>query len=173
MWPPPYIRHLLLGHLSPDICPPVHVRPLHIQDTCLRTSAPSCTSAPYVYSTFVSPDVCPWTSDVALLWSDRAIPGDGGCYCRGTTRCRVTAGCFCGGTARWSRPVVDCFATILTAAHNFLAMIWPLVEILRSLVVYMHHHNKVYLRKIFAVMMWLLSNYFDLLCVNLVCRWYG
>ena len=39
-------------------------------------------------------------------------------------------------------------ALILIAAQNFLATIWPLVEILRSLVVvYVNHHNKDYLSK--------------------------
>ena len=45
------------------------------------------------------------------------------------------------------QPVVDCFATIFTALQNFLATIWPFIDILRSLVVYVNHHNKDYLRK--------------------------
>ena len=55
---------------------------------------------------------------------------------------------------------------ILTAAQNFLTTIWPLVEILRSLVVYVNHHNKDYLAIGFATTMRLLSNYFDLLFVD-------
>ena len=45
------------------------------------------------------------------------------------------------------QPVVDCFATIFTAAQNFLAPIWPFIDILRSLVVVVNHHNKDYRRK--------------------------
>ena len=67
--------------------------------------------------------------DVVLLQSDRATTSDGAME----------------STLR--QPVVDCFATILTAAMHFLATIWPLIEFLRSLVVYVNHHNKDYLRK--------------------------
>ena len=36
---------------------------------------------------------------------------------------------------------------ILTTAHNFLATIWPFIDILRSLAVYVNHHNNDYLRQ--------------------------
>ena len=50
---------------------------------------------------------------------------------------------------------------------DFLATMWPLIEIRRSLVVYVNHHNKDYIRK--TPCDWLcgddgdLSHYFDLL----------
>ena len=52
------------------------------------------------------------------------------CYWRATVRHRLMAGVFLQldrameSTSR--QPVVDCFATILTAAQKFLATIWPL-----------------------------------------------
>jgi len=97
----------------------------------------------------------PLTSDM-LLWRDRATLCDGGVFLqrdratpwyhsRGTARRCVTR-CYCRGTARRRRingegprrvkiattPCRLYFATILSAAQNFLATIWPLVEILRS-----------------------------------------
>jgi len=41
----------------------------------------------------------------------------------------------------------DFLAVRYSSSVNFLATIWPLIEILRSLVVYVNHHNKDYLRK--------------------------
>ena len=41
----------------------------------------------------------------------------------------------------------DFFAVRFSASVNLSATIWPLIEILRSLVVYVNHHNKDYLRK--------------------------
>jgi len=81
-----------------------------------------------------------------------------GCFCRKTAgrrgitregpRDAVTAGCFCRGTAR-RRGIngegphrvkivtTPCrlLCRYLSPAQNFLATIWPLIEILRSLVV--------------------------------------
>ena len=47
------------------------------------------------------------------------------------------------------QPVVDCFATMLTLVQNFLATGLVFIDILQvqSLVVYVNHHNKDYLRK--------------------------
>jgi len=55
---------------------------------------------------------------------DRAMPGDSREFLRSHRAMESTS---------W-QPVVGCFATILTAAQNFLASICPLIEILRSLV---------------------------------------
>jgi len=63
-------------------------------------------------------------SIMVLLKRDRAMPGDGGVFLRRHRAMESTPG----------QPAVDCFATILTASQNFLATIWPLIEILRSLV---------------------------------------
>ena len=54
-----------------------------------------------------------------------------------------------------ARSLSDSWASCLVSGPDldfrrmfyFLATIWPLVEILRSLVVYVNHHNKDYLRK--------------------------
>ena len=45
--------------------------------------------------------------------------------------------------SRSRQPLVDYFATILPPAQNFLATIWPLIEILRSLVAF-HRHETVH-----------------------------
>ena len=40
--------------------------------------------------------------------------------------------------------VVDCFTTIFTAAQNFLATIWPVIEILRSLIVHLSIRRRIW-----------------------------
>jgi len=74
--------------------------------------------------------------NVVLLHSNRATPSDGGVFLQRDHAMESTL----------RLPAVDCFSMILTAAQNFLATIWPLIEFLRSLVVYVNHHNKDYLR---------------------------
>ena len=65
-------------------------------------------------------------------------------FCAAFYQIQLTA-CSRGPSATAGLLVIS--ALILTAVHNFLATIWPLVEITRSLVVYVNHHNKDYLRK--------------------------
>jgi len=92
--------------------------------------------------------------------------------------CRVDKTPHCGQKnsvpeSRSRQPVVDRFATILTPAHNFLATIWPFIDILQSLVVYVNHHKKTISGKLlvigFAATMQLLSNNFTS-CSPVICQ---
>ena len=69
---------------------------------------------------------------MVLLQSDCATPSDGRVFLQ---RDRVIE----DNPSR--QPDLDC------SAEFFFVTIWPLIEFLRSLVVYVNHHNKDYLRK--------------------------
>ena len=81
---------------------------------------------------FTNAEILP---DVVLVQSDRATPSDGGVFLQMDRAMESTS----------RQPAIDCFATIMTTAQNFLATTWPFIDILRSLVVYVN--NKDYDRK--------------------------
>ena len=76
---------------------------------------------------------------MVLLQIDRVTLSDGGVFLQRDRAMESTS----------RQPVVDCFATILTAAQNFWATIWPFNDIVRSLVVFISEvaWKKDYLRK--------------------------